>query len=107
MKFAEKIAFIQESLHLSDGNFCSRYKIKLSHFKKLRSEQVKPTTKDVKFICKEFNLDVTDFLNDSSTLAKEIKEGEHPCAFKPQTEKTNIVYEDITREDNSRFEEKD
>lgn len=107
MKFTEKIAFIQNSLHLTDGNFCARYKIKLGLLKKWKSGQLKPTLKDVKFICKEFNLDTNDFLDDSSTLSDIIGPGEHACMVKPKTEKPNGVYEDFVREDNSRYEEKD
>jgi len=107
MKFLEKIAFIQNSLHLTDGAFCARYKVKLGLLKKWRSGQLSPTPKDVKTICKEFNLDVTDFLDDSSTLSKVVKSGEHPCATKPVEEKPNTIYEDYVREDNSRYEEKD
>ena len=107
MNFQEKVAFIQNSLHLSDGAFCARYKIKLGLLKKLKSGQVEPTNKDVKTICKEFNLEVTDFLNNDSTLSKNLKPGEHPCATKPIQEKANTIYEDYVREDNSRYEEKD
>ncbi len=107
MKFLEKVAFIQNSLHFSDGAFCARYKIKLGLLKKWRSGQLKPTSKDVKTICKDFNLDVTDFLDDSSTLSSVINKGEHPCLVKPIAEKSNTIYEDFVREDNSRYEEKD
>lgn len=107
MNFQEKVTFIQNSLHLTDGAFCTRYKIKLSLLKKLRAGQVKPANKDVKTICKEFNLDVADFLDDSSTLSRNVKPGEHPCATKPVAEKPNTIYEDYAREDNSRYEEKD
>ena len=107
MNFQEKVAFIQKSLLLTDGAFCTRYKVKLSLLKKWRAGQIKPTSKDVKTVCKEFNLDVTDFLDDSSTLSKNVKQGEHPCATKPVVERANVVYEDYAREDNSRYEEKD
>jgi hypothetical protein len=107
MNFREKVTFLQNSLHLSDGAFCTRYKIKLGLLKKLKAGQIEPTSKDVKTICKEFNLDVTDFLNDASTLSKVVKPGEHPCAVKPIAEKPNTIYEDYVREDNSRYEEKD
>ena len=107
MKFLEKIAFIESKLHFNDGAFCARYKIKLSLLKKWKAGQVAPTSKDIKYICKDFNLDANDFLDDSSTLSKDIKEGEHPCATKPVIEKENTIYEDYVREDNSRYEEKD
>ena len=107
MKFLEKIAFIQKQLQLNDFAFCSRFRIKISVLKKWRKAQLTPTEKDVVWVCNYFNLDASDFLNDKSTLAKEIKDGEHPCATKPHVEKKNEIYEDYAREDNSRYEEKD
>lgn len=107
MKFLEKIAFIQNKLHFSDYTFCTRYRIKISVFKKWKKGLLKPTKEELKWLCSYFNLDVDDFLDDSSTLSKDVKEGEHPCAAVPREEKPNAVYEDITREDNSRYEEKD
>ena len=107
MKFLEKIAFIEKNLRLNDYEFCSRFRIKISVLKKWRKHQVAPTDKDIVWVCNYFNLDANDFLNDSSTLSKEVKEGEHPCASKPPVEKENAVYEDYAREDNARYEEKD
>jgi len=107
MKFLEKIAFIEEKLNFNDLAFCARYKIKLGSLKKWRNGQASPTPKDVKFICKDFNLDVNDFLDDSSTLLDNVLEGEHPCATKPLPDRDNVIYEDFVREDNSRYEEKD
>ena len=107
MTFLEKIAFLEDSLHFNDGAFCARYKIKLGLLKKWKANQAKPTIKDIRYICMDFNLDATDFLDDSSTLSKDIKKGEHPCATKPVEEKANTIYEDFVREDNSRYEEKD
>ena len=107
MKFLEKIAFIEENLHLNDYAFCTRFRIKISVLKKWRRQQLQPTEKDIMWVCNYFHLDAKDFLNDLSTLAKEIKDGEHPCASKPAVEKDNVVYEDYVREDNARYEEKD
>ena len=107
MKFLEKIAFIEENLRLNDYAFCTRFRIKISLLKKWRRGQQVPTEQDVKWVCDYFNLDAKDFLNDSSTLLKEIKEGEHPCIAKPCIESDKVVYEDYGREDNARYEEKD
>ena len=107
MTFLEKISFIQNNLHLNDYAFCTRYRIKISYLKKWRKGLLKPTENDIKWLCNSFNLDVNDFLDDSSTLSKKIKEGEHPCKTKPVQEKPNSIYEDYVREDNSRYEEKD
>ena len=107
MEFLEKIAFIQNNLHLNDYAFCTRFRIKISYLKKWRKGLLKPTEQDVKWVCNYFNLDATDFMNVSSTLAKVVKEGEHPCKTGPAQERDNVIYEDFVREDNSRYEEKD
>ena len=107
MKFLEKVAFIEENLRLNDYAFCTRFRIKISLLKKWRKELLAPTAEDVKWVCDYFNLDANDFLNDLSTLSKEIKEEEHPCASKPFVDRNDVVYEDYSREDNSRYEEKD
>jgi len=107
MKFLEKIAFIEEKLHFNDYAFCTRFRVKISFLKKWRKGLLTPTAKDVQWVCNYFNLDANDFLDDSSTLSKVVKEGEHPCAAKPIVEKPNTIYEDYAREDNARYEEKD
>ena len=107
MVFLEKVSFIQNSLHLNDYAFCTRFRIKISNLKKWRKELLKPTSEDVKWVCNYFNLDADDFLDDSSTLSKKVNEGEHPCKIKPVVEKPNTIYEEYAREDNSRYEEKD
>ena len=107
MKFLEKIAFIQNKLHLNDYAFCTRFRIRISVLKKWRKGLLTPTANDVIWVCVYFNLDAKDFMNDSSTLSKDVKEGEHPCATMPHIEKKNEIYEDYAREDNSRYEEKD
>ena len=107
MKFLEKITFIQNKLHLNDYAFCTRFRIKISNLKKWRKNLLKPTENEVQWVCNYFSLDVKDFLDDSSTLAKTVKDGEHPCLVKPKEEKPNVIYEDYQREDNSRYEEKD
>ena len=107
MKFLEKIAFIQNKLHLNDYAFCTRFRIRISVLKKWRKGLITPTANDVKWVCVYFNLDAKDFMNDSSTLSKDVKDGEHPCATVPHIEKRNEIYEDYAREDNSRYEEKD
>ena len=107
MKFLEKIAFIENKLHLNDYAFCTRFRIKISVLKKWKRGQLEPTFDDIKWVCNYFNLDAKDFLDDQSTLSKEVKDGEHPCATPPHIEKKNEIYEDYAREDNPRYEEKD
>ena len=107
MKFLEKVAFIEKSLHLNDYAFCTRYRIKISNLKKWRKGLLKPTVEDIRWVCNYFHLDANDFIDDSSTLSKTVNEGEHPCLTRPEVEKPNTIYEDFVREDNSRYEEKD
>ena len=107
MVFLEKVSFIQNSLHLNDYAFCTRFRIRISNLKKWRKGVLTPTLEDVKWVCKYFNLDENDFLDDTSTLSKKVLEGEHPCLTKPIEERPHEIYEDFAREDNSRYEEKD
>lgn len=107
MVFLEKVAFIQNSLHLNDYAFCTRFRIKISYLKKWRKGLLTPTEGNIKWVCNYFNLDTADFLDDSSTLSKKVEKNEHPCKTKLVEEKPNTIYEDFAREDNSRYEEKD
>ena len=106
MKFPQKIEFLQESLKLNDKQFASKYHIKLSLLKRWKTGEEKPNKDTVSSICKDFNLDVVDFLDEKSTLAEPLK-GEHPCATVARADSSNVIYEDFAREDNSRYEEKD
>lgn len=107
MKLADKLLFLQRSLNLSESAFASRYKIKIGLLKKWMDGSFMPSLEDIKPICEEFNLNEEDFLNEKSTLLKEIKDGEHPCKTNPIKDRSNVIYEDYVREDNSRYEEKD
>ncbi len=75
--------------------------------KKLMDGRFKPQLRNVQEICKEFQLDPNDFLDDTSTISKEVKEGEHKCKFVQVDDSNHVIYEDFAREDNSRYEEKD
>ena len=92
MKFLEKLAFIQGKLHLNDYAFCTRFRIKISVLKKWKRGQLSPTADDIKWVCNYFHLDANDFLDDSSTLAKVAKDGEHVCATKtvPENHKVTV-----------------
>lgn len=107
MTLKEKLLFIQNSLKLSNSAFASRYKIKPSLLKKWLLGVETPKANEIKPICEEFNLNVEDFLDESSTLLSEIPSGEHACKTNPIPDRSNIIYEDYVREDNSRYEEKD
>lgn len=105
MKFPKKIEFLQESLKLNDKQFAVKYKIRLSTLKSWK-KGLKPELKDVIEICKDYHLDPKDFVSDQSTLINP-KGNEHLCATIPREDKSNTIYEDFAREDNSRYEEKD
>lgn len=106
MTLIKKISFLKESLKLNDRQFAKRYKINFATFKKWQTGEVKPLLAEILPICKEFKLDPNDFLNDSSTLGNP-ETNEHPCAMIQEDDRNNVIYEDFSREDNSRYEEKD
>lgn len=106
MKFSEKISFLEDSLKLNDKEFSNRYKIKLAILKKWKNNELSPTEKEVINICNDFKLDAKDFLSNESTLKEPVGK-EHPCAMLTSSDRSNVIYEDFAREDNSRYEEKD
>lgn len=107
MLLKDKIKFLQKSLNLTDHAFCKRYKINFVSFKKWMEDNLNPDKEDLRLICKEFNLDLDDFVNNNSTLSSQVNEGEHPCKTIPIKDNGSLIYEDFAREDNSRYEEKD
>ncbi len=106
MILIEKILFLQNSVNLKDREFLKRYKIKSSLFNKWKSNSVIPLKKDILYLCKEFNLDVDDFMDDNSTLKFPLP-NEHYCKPIKKCITEDTVLEDFPREDNSRYEEKD
>lgn len=107
MDFQSKIKYLENKLKLNDHSFALRYNIRPSIMKKLMDGRFEPQLRNVVGICNEFKLDPEDFLDNTSTIAKEVKEGEHHCKFVKTEDSTNVIYEDFAREDNSRYEEKD
>lgn len=109
MTLTNKIIFLQKSMNLTDREFCAKFKIKGSSLRKWKSGKGNPLKKEVVFLCDEFNLDIDDFVSDSSTVSYiDLKEGEHPCKLKLSDKyKERAGLEDFTIEDNSRYEEKD
>lgn len=109
MKLLDKILFLQKAMNLKDHEFLARFKIKSNAFKKWKAGIGQPEKQDVLLICKEFNLDIEDFISDSSSMSYiDMKEGEHPCKLASfEDKRTDVIYEDFAREDNSRYEEKD
>lgn len=109
MTVLDKISFLQNALHLTEKEFATHFNIKLSLLKKWKANKVVPNEKELSKICREFNLDVKDFMCESSSLLKsDIPEGEHACQVLPVDERDgSVIFEDFAREDNSRYEEKD
>ena len=107
MKLLEKLEFLAKSYGLTEHKFLQKYHVHYGLMKKLREGYV-ATANDVKKLCKILDFDVNDFLDDSSSVASELKQGEH---FVKKATPTKIpaypIYEDYPREDNSRYEEKD
>ena len=109
MKPIEKVLFLQKSYNLNDRSFCSRFRIKYGLFKRWKDGSVEPESKHLFYLCCELELDVNDFMSNTSTLSKEnMKENEHLCAVHKKNKNIDSeVLEDFPREDNSRYEEKD
>lgn len=106
MKLVDKLNYLQNAFNLSDKEFAKKFK--LSQLREWKEGKMTPSKKDVVLICKELNLDIEDFINDSSSVDKDnLKEGEHPCRLNPKNDRNDVIYEDFAREDNSRYEEKD
>jgi len=107
MILIDKLIYLQKRLNLSDKEFASRYKIKQKVLKQWKEGILVPTKLELEPICLEFNLLIDDFMNDNSTLDNTVKDGEHPCCLNPKEDRSDVIYEDYYREENSRYEEKD
>jgi len=107
MTVLEKLEFLAKSYGLSEHKFLQKCHVHYGLMKKIRNGY-KVSAKDVKKLCKILDFDVNDFIDESSSLKHELKEGEH---FIKKASPTNIpahaVLEDFPHEDNSRYEEKD
>ena len=107
MTLLEKLEFLAKSYGLTEHKFLQKYHAHYGLMKKLRDGYV-AEAKDVKKLCKILDFEVNDFLDDSSSVASELKEGEHFVKkATPIVIPANPIYEDYPREDNSRYEEKD
>ena len=107
MTLLEKLEFLAKSYGLTEHKFLQKYHAHYGLMKKLRTGY-KADAKDVKKLCKILDFDINDFLDDSSTVSNEIKEGEHFVKkASPISISKDMVLEDYPPEDNSRYEEKD
>ena len=107
MTLLEKIDFIQKRSGFSDKKFCKVFRFPLPSLWQLRKGLYKPEKPELSFLCKKFNLDLDDFLDDASTISVlHLKLGEHVCKL-ANTQEDSEIYEDYPIESNDRYEEKD
>lgn len=107
MTVLEKLEYLAKSYGLTEHKFLQKYHAHFGLMKKLRSGYVAQPG-DVKKLCKILNFDVVDFLDETSSVSRDLKEGEHFVkSAEPQKMPKYPIFEDYPREDNSRYEEKD
>ena len=107
MTLQEKIDFIQKRSGFADKKFAKVYGISLPVLWQIRKGLYKPDKAELAFLCAKFNLDLDDFMDDSSSIKiLEVKPNEHVCKLANVQEDSNI-YEDFPYESNDRYEEKD
>ena len=107
MTLHSKIDFIQKRTGLNDKKFCKTYRISLPVLWQIRKDLYKPEKSELAYLCQKFNLDLDDFMNDSSSVKiVNIEPGEHVCKLANVREDSDI-YEDFPLESNDRYEEKD
>lgn len=109
MKAIDKILFLKDSMRLSDKEFSKQFKIKSKLLNNWKKGLINPTKPDLIVLCNEFNLDVDDFMSSESVLTKEqLTSEKHICKMiAPNLSRSDIIFEDYAREDNSRYEERD
>lgn len=107
MTVSEKIFYLEKVYNLDDRGFSKRFKIKLPLLKKILYKEKSTEEKDVKFLCKELELDPEDFVDiDSVLIPDQLIKGSHLCKRITKVS-TSMISEDFPMEDNSRYEEKD
>ncbi len=107
MTLLEKIDFIQKRTGFSDKKFCKSCGLSLPVLWQIRKNLYKPEKSELALLCKTFNLDLDDFMDDSSSVKiLNLKPGEHTCKLANIQEDSDI-YEDFPWESNDRYEEKD
>ena len=103
MTTIEKIDFIIKTTKWSKKRFTKKFYLKKDALDRWYAGE-KIEDKDVRNICKYFRLDVKDFLNDELNIF--LKSTEKFCEFSLNDAEIKSP-EDIAREDNSRYEERD
>lgn len=107
MTVLEKLEYLVKSYGLTEHKFLQKYHAHYGLIKRLRNGyDAQPS--DVKKLCKNLDFDIADFLDNTSSVSRELKEGEHFVKkAAPQNVPQDVVLEDYPHEDNSRYEEKD
>ena len=107
MTLNNKIDFIQKRTGFNDKKFCKTYRISLPILFQIRKGLYKPEKSELAFLCQTFNLDLDDFMDDTSSVKiVHLEPGEHTCKLANVQEDSDI-YEDFPWESNDRYEEKD
>ena len=107
MTLQEKLNFIQCRNALNDRKFCHKYRIKPQVLWQIRHNLYEPQPNDFRLLCEDYNLDVMDFIDPTSTIRNsKVQPGEHVCKLAKINENSDN-YEDFPKESNDRYEEKD
>ena len=109
MTVIEKIDQLEKALDVNDRKFAKDFHIPFLLLKKWRSGKVRPKANELAYLCEQFGLSLTDFMDDNSSISRDQKyANEHDCIARISSEKpVSIIYEDYPREDNGRYEETD
>ena len=107
MTLFEKIDCIQKRSGLGDKKFSKKFGLSLPVIWQIRKGLYRPDRSELARLCAAFNLDLDDFMDDSSSIRiLNLQPGEHPCMVANKQEDCDI-YEDFPYESNDRYEEKD
>jgi len=107
MKVVEKLSYLQKCSGFAEKKFCKINGFPIQLYWQWMNGLSTPTVNDVRYLCEKNNLDVDDFMNESSTISTSlIKDGEHVCKLIHVNESLDN-HEDFPHESNDRYEEKD
>lgn len=109
MTVLEKIDYLEKTLDLSERKFAKKYHVSKLLLKKWRKGQASPKGDELAYLCEQFGLSLSDFMDDNSSISYSDKyANEHECVGKVgQSTPVSLIYEDYPREDNARYEEVD
>lgn len=108
MTVIEKVDYLIKYLDLTERQFSKKFRIRKNIIQKWRKGEASPKPENVKYLCAKFDLSVSDFLDDSSSIdVKNCYANEHKCVRRYEENNDNAVSEDFPPEDNFRYEERD